>query len=310
MARISATQAKIAAIRKSSLEFFLQNSHNFSTKLTGPNIFSGSLPLLPMVFETQIIEPREIFHTKLATKMFMHRCFCDEDMAIGPLELTPRESCHLCGAARMPIGGIVEILDGKGRVARGEIVRANKKCAVVNVETISMAEIKTPHISLLQAVLANANNDHVVREATAIGASKIIFFETQNTECKLGGKVKAKLVRWRLIAIEACKQSGNPFLPKISYAERLERVELSEFDARLFGGLSVEAVPLKLAFDEDFSFQKICVAVGPEGDFSPSEYDFLKNNGFQECRFSRNVLRSETAAVYALSVLDHLGRKI
>jgi 16S rRNA (uracil1498-N3)-methyltransferase len=51
---------------------------------------------------------------------------------------------------------------------------------------------------------------------------------------------------------------------------------------------------------------RVCVAIGPEGDFVASEYDFLRNKSFVECRLSRNVLRSETAAVYALSVIEQL----
>jgi 16S rRNA (uracil1498-N3)-methyltransferase len=242
--------------------------------------------------------------------MFMRRCFYDGDVVVGLLELSPRESCHLCGAMRVSAGGTVEILNGKGCVARGKVVRADKKHATVAIETVAMEEVRLPHISLLQAVLTNANNDYVVREATAIGASEIVFFETQNTECKLGGRVDSKLTRWGIIAAEACKQSGNPFLPKISYVERLERVDLSGFGMKIFGGLSAGSRSLKSTFDVNLPHRKICMAVGPEGDFSPTECDLLKSNGFQECRLSPNVLRSETAAIYALSVLDQLSKNV
>jgi 16S rRNA (uracil1498-N3)-methyltransferase len=146
-----------------------------------------------------------------------------------------------------------------------------------------------------------------VGESKVIGESEIIFFETRNTEFKVGRKIDDKLLRWQQTAVEACKQSGNPFLPKISYFEKLESINLLPFGIKLFGGLEENSQPIKKVISTNPPKSNICIAIGPEGDFSPSEYDYLIGNGFIECRLAQhNVLRSETAAIYALSVLDQL----
>jgi 16S rRNA (uracil1498-N3)-methyltransferase len=199
------------------------------------------------------------------------------------------------------------VLNGKGFHAYGTLTVADGKCAQIRIESIGKFEHPTHPVTLLQAVLKNSNNDYIVREATAIGVAEIIFFETQNTECKLRGKIDNKLLRWKQTAIEACKQSGNPFLPKISYFEKLESINLLSFGLKLFGGLKENAQRIKNVLLFHPSKSNICIAIGPEGDFSPSEYAYLTQNDFIECRLTRhNVLRSETAAIYALSILDQL----
>lgn len=236
----------------------------------------------------------------------MQRCFHGEDIAIGTVELSPQESHHLCNVMRTRVGEEVVVLNGKGTVAQGKLIGMEKKSASIGIERVTQIT-RPPHtIALFQAVLKNAHGDCIVREATAIGVAEIIFFETQNTECRLGEKIAHRLTRWEMIAIEACKQSGNPFLPRISYEKKLEKIDFSGFTAKVFGGLSAGAKPLKRAIGENFTGKNIALAIGPEGDFSPEEYDFLRKNNFTECRLARNVLRSETAAIYALCVLDQL----
>jgi 16S rRNA (uracil1498-N3)-methyltransferase len=225
-------------------------------------------------------------------------------MGIGVLELSQHESHHLCNVMRARDGAEVIVLNGKGFYAQGTLITADRKCARIKIEKMTQFEYPSRPIILLQAVLKNNNNDYIVREATAIGVSEIIFFETQYTECRMKWKVDDKLLRWQQIAIEACKQSGNPFLPKISYFEKLESINLLPFGIKLFGGLEENSQSLRKVLHASSMGSNICMAIGPEGDFSPSEYAYLKQNDFIECRLTRNILRSETAAIYALSVLD------
>ncbi|MDR1433484.1 MAG: 16S rRNA (uracil(1498)-N(3))-methyltransferase [Puniceicoccales bacterium] len=236
----------------------------------------------------------------------MQKCFLRGNISIGIVELSARESHHLRNVMRTHVGEKVVALNGKGTVAHGKLVEIANGHALIEIETVTKVERPARVVSLLQAILKNAHCDHIVREATAIGVSEIVFFEAQNTECRLRGKVADRLTRWETIAIEACKQSGNPFLPKISYHEKLEIVALDDFVTGIFGGLSAGARPLKVAIADNFSGGSIGVAIGPEGDFSTHEYNFLRKNRFVECRLSRNILRSETAAIYALCALDQL----
>ncbi|MDR1595387.1 MAG: 16S rRNA (uracil(1498)-N(3))-methyltransferase [Puniceicoccales bacterium] len=237
----------------------------------------------------------------------MQRCFYRGDIVGDIVELSEEESYHLCVVTRTRIGETVAVLNGDGTTASGKLTAATKKHATIKIEKITKRNKPTRSFTLIQAVLKNMNSDYVVREATAIGVTAVIFCGTQNAECKLKDKVCCKLKRWEIIAVEACKQSGNPFLPKISYCENLREICTENFDAKFFGGLGENSKPLRLAVAQSRTAANICMAIGPEGDFSGEEYDYLRQNNFVECRICRNVLRSETAAICALSVLEHLA---
>ncbi|MDR1401905.1 MAG: 16S rRNA (uracil(1498)-N(3))-methyltransferase [Puniceicoccales bacterium] len=236
----------------------------------------------------------------------MQKCFHRGEITSEVVELSMEESHHLCNVMRTRTGESVTMLNGEGIVARGKLMASEKKCARVKIDSVTKFERPAHSLALLQAALTNANNDHIVPEATAIGTCEIVFFEAQNSECKLKSKIAAKLMRWEALAIGACKQSGNPFLPKISYCETLEAIDLKNFDLKIFGGLSEDARTLKNVVSQHSTAKNICVAIGPEGDFSAFEYNFLAANHFSECKLARNILRAETAAIYALSALDQL----
>ncbi|MDR1413336.1 MAG: 16S rRNA (uracil(1498)-N(3))-methyltransferase [Puniceicoccales bacterium] len=236
----------------------------------------------------------------------MQRYFYLGDTSSEIVELSQKESHHLHNVARVRTGECIALLNGNGTIARGKLLSVGKKCARVKIENITEIDRPKCSLTLLQATLTNANNDYIVHEATAIGVREIIFFEAQNSECKLRSKIENKLLRWGILAMEACKQSGNPFLPKISYHEALGAVNFEHFDLGIFAGLSDDARSLEKAISQHPSAKNICIAIGPEGDFSQSEYGLLRAKHLMECGLTRNILRSETAAIYSLSVLDQL----
>jgi 16S rRNA (uracil1498-N3)-methyltransferase len=185
---------------------------------------------------------------------------------------------------------------------------------------------KLPRLTLLQAVLKHGNCDHIVREATSIGVHRLIFFDGKRSECKLATGAADRVSRWEAIAVGACKQSGNPFLPKIFHCAEISKyIEIGKYvphnkrdeaygvgaaNFKFFGDLGEGSLPLGNILANGAPDWKqiadIFIAIGPEGDFSVNERDFLRRDGFIACRLSQNVLRSETAAIYALGVLDHL----
>lgn len=252
----------------------------------------------------QFIEMTEIFHRFLANKI-MQKCYCHDTLVVGDILLSAEESHHLLHVVRVRNNEKIIVLNGRGQVGYGCFVRCYDKIATVHIDMIKTARRPSVEIVLLQSALVNNCNDHIVREATAIGVNKIVFCETQYSECKLAKKIDAKLSRWNTIAIESCKQSGNPFLPEISYEQSLENVVVPDGAIKLFGGLSEHAVPMLRYLDGITSDCKIIFAVGPEGDFSSAEYSSLRDKGFNECCLARSVLRAETAAIYAMSVLNN-----
>ena len=118
--------------------------------------------------------------------------------------------------------------------------------------------------------------------------------------------------KWRLVAIEAIKQCGSAWLPQIdvplSPKAFLARGE--KFDLPLIASLQPDSRHPRELFKQYFAERKrlpqtVCVWVGPEGDFTPAEMSAVKSAGALPITLGRLVLRSETAAVYCLSVLNY-----
>jgi len=122
--------------------------------------------------------------------------------------------------------------------------------------------------------------------------------------------VEGKLARWRQTAVEAIKQSGNAWLPRIDPPVTPAAVAAAKegFDLAVIGSLLDPPRHLKERFD---SFQKthgrrpssVAVWIGPEGDFTPAEIAMAKSAGALPISLGSIVLRCETAAIYCLSAL-------
>jgi 16S rRNA (uracil1498-N3)-methyltransferase len=153
--------------------------------------------------------------------------------------------------------------------------------------------------------------DTLIREATALGVSQIVPLLTEYGEGKIpSGQERRKWEHWSSIAIAACKQSGQPFLPEIlapqSLASYLATLP-AEPNILLVASLQPGAESLWKALENTAlgrSIGSFVLFVGPAGDFSPEEYRLLEAKGVRAVRLSRQILRSETASAYALSVLD------
>lgn len=155
--------------------------------------------------------------------------------------------------------------------------------------------------------------DAIVRKATEIGAAHIAPLESERTQVHLEGeRSDKKIEKWQTAALEAAKQCGNPFLPVIAPVQQASTfMEAARgYDLKLIASLQPGAKSLKgvLATFTAVSGRapkKVLWLVGPEGDFTPAELSQAKSCGFEPITLGPLVLRCETAATYALSVLSY-----
>jgi 16S rRNA (uracil1498-N3)-methyltransferase len=251
-------------------------------------------------------------------------------VAVAELRLSPEESRHLVAVNRARVGAPVVAFDGCGREWDGELVNASKNAAVLRVLAARRAAPLPFEITLAQALPKGQAMDAIVRKATEIGARRIVPLESERTQVHLdGGREDRKIDKWRVAALEAAKQCGNPWLPEIGplqHAAAFMRasagagggaaagaaglVERGGYDVRLIASLHPGARSLKKIL-ADFRAahgrppRTALWLVGPEGDFSPAEMTVALESGIKPVTLGPLVLRCETAAVYALSVLAH-----
>jgi len=243
-----------------------------------------------------------------------HRVHCLPS-ALEPqtLTLSDEESHHLVAVNRAQVGDTVVAFDGRGREWICELAEAKKKGAVLRVRFAQQARPLPYAITLGQALPKGPSMDAIVRKATEIGAARIIPLESERTEVHLSGeRSDRRIAKWQTAALEAAKQCGNPFLPEILPVQKAAAFMESAhgFDLKLIASLHPGAQSLKhvlASFRETrgHSPKKVLWLVGPEGDFTPAEMSTAATAGFAPISLGPLVLRCETAAVYALSVLSY-----
>jgi 16S rRNA (uracil1498-N3)-methyltransferase len=242
------------------------------------------------------------------------RAFC-APVTAEPTELTlsPAESHHLVAVNRARSGDTVVAFDGRGNEWICDLVADRKNAAVLKVR-FKQQRLPLPYeITLGQALPKGQFMDAIVRKATEIGAARIVPLESERTQVHLDGdRSDRKIEKWQTAALEAAKQCGNPFLPEILPVQNAAKFMESarDFDLKLIASLHPGAQSLKTVLatfraSHGRAPTKALWLVGPEGDFTPAEMSVAQSAGFAPISLGPLVLRCETAAVYALSILSY-----
>ncbi len=225
----------------------------------------------------------------------MHRVFCTDIPAPGNcVELEAREAEHLFKVFRARPGESVELLDGHGVLAQG-VIEDKKSLRITGREVIPEPEEK---LHLCCALPRRQKLDQLLKQATELGAWSIRPVRCMRSVAEGGPRE-----RWDLLLREACKQSGNPFLPviepEVKLPEALEK--LKQENIKIYYGSVAPAEP-----GGGFARSK-AVVIGPEGGFAPEELEMMEKCNAEPLNLGPFVLRMETAAICALSVLRRLS---
>lgn len=243
------------------------------------------------------------------------RCFTpDAPPEARAITLSPGETRHLVTVNRARPGAPVTAFDGKGN--EWECVLSESRDqggAVLRVRAHCRHPPPACPVTLAQALPKGKAMDLIVRKATELGAAEIVPLITERTEARLdAARRENKGDKWGQTVIEAAKQSGNSHPPRVAPVQSLERflAEAQPGGLALIGSLRPEARHLRSIVEEwrgagRFPPAKTCWLIGPEGDFTPAEMEAALAAGFLPVSFGRRVLRCETAAVHALSILNY-----
>jgi 16S rRNA (uracil1498-N3)-methyltransferase len=244
----------------------------------------------------------------------MHRFYlAPEQWTPGALSLSAGEAHHCRNVLRLERGDKVVVFDGCGRELTGEIVSSDAGA----VQLRKLHEAKTPplrcRITLGQAIPKGKNMDLIVQKAVEIGAAEIVPILSDRTVVRLDDEsAGSKQAKWQTVAIEAAKQCGQNWLPRVETPQSLAQFfqEHRRFDLQLIGSLQSDAVHLKKILAEYCAEHgnrpvSVLMLVGPEGDFTPAELSLARSQGCRPITLGPIVLRVETASIYCLSVLSY-----
>ncbi|MEP5322069.1 16S rRNA (uracil(1498)-N(3))-methyltransferase [Marinobacter alexandrii] len=217
-------------------------------------------------------------------------------------DLEPAPSQHLARALRMQEGAPIILFDGRGGQYAATISNVGKKHVSVLTGTHQDADVESPlaiHVGI--SISRGERMDWVVQKATELGVDQISPLITERTEVKLKpDRAEKKLHHWQQIATSACEQCGRNRLPVIHPLTSLSNwLDDSHAELKLVLHHRAENLPT-----EANPPQSIDLLIGPEGGLSADEIQLAERASFRSLRLGNRVLRTETAPVAALSILQ------
>jgi 16S rRNA (uracil1498-N3)-methyltransferase len=246
----------------------------------------------------------------------MHRFYVAPETwnSVAPM-LSGSEAHHAREVLRMKAGEKLVLFNGQGREITAEIVDLSG--AEIRLRKLHEAETQPLQcrIVLGQAIPKGKNMELIVQKAVEIGAAEIAPIISDRTIVQVDSETAAqKQSKWRQVAIEAAKQCGQNWLPRVhtprKLAEFFSMASDGSFDLRLIGSLQPDAQHLKEIL-ADYSREHqhrprgVLMLIGPEGDFTPAELSLARRHGCQPITLGPIILRVETAAIYCLSILSY-----
>jgi 16S rRNA (uracil1498-N3)-methyltransferase len=244
----------------------------------------------------------------------MHRFYLPPERCTGDqLRLDGREAHHALNVLRLKDGERVTVLDGAGREFLCAVENVARPLLVLAVKEKRSTPAPPCSITLLVAIPKGKIIENIIQKSVELGAHRIVPLLTERVVTQLEEEgAEHKREKWQQVAIEAVKQCGAAWLPKIeapqtihAFLARAEKIELP-----LVGSLQTARQHPRKYFSE---FQKqhgrlphsTGAWIGPEGDFTLEELALIQQAGALPVTLGNLTLRVETAAVYCLSILNY-----
>ena len=222
--------------------------------------------------------------------------------------ISGREAKHITQSRRIKPGEVILIQDSQN--IRFETKVMNIENGIIELLPLKRQKIDqfTPFdIHLFQALTKEKSLDFIIQKTTELGVSSISFFHSRYSQrLKSPDVINKKLVRWKKIAVEACKQSGRSTPPPISFIPNLQKSHqfLPGTSIKTLSAICLSSVGNTVPLDQIYpEGNGLNLLVGPEG--GGEEADFA-NISCQPVHLGPRILRAETAAVTAVSILQYL----
>ena len=243
-------------------------------------------------------------HTTLSP-VRISRIYTDAPLQSGQqLGLDEKSSHHLSRVLRHKVQDQLVLFNGDGREYQAVISSIDKKQVVVSVGSYSAPCTESYlQIHLGIAMSKGDRMDWVLQKSTELGVTAIYPLVTERTELKLkGDRLDKKLAHWRQVIISACEQCGRNILPSLHHPVTSQQwSESIEADRKLvLHHRGAESI------DSPASVGSVALLIGPEGGLSVEEIAHAQKQKFQALTLGPRVLRTETAPLAAISVLQYV----
>jgi len=239
--------------------------------------------------------------------MRLTRIYVQAPLVAGEVLVLPSQAAeHLTRVLRLPPGAPFTLFNGAGGEFSAALQETTGKRVSARVLAHTLVERESPlQVTLLQGIARGERMDLIVQKATELGVSRIVPVLADRSIVKLDAKQRTrKREHWQAIAVSACEQCGRNRLPEVD-----EPLALGDAIAALPPGDS----RFLLAADGETSLavsaqrnphSPVVLLIGPEGGLAENERMHARAQGFSACRMGPRVMRTETAGLAALALLQ------
>lgn len=211
---------------------------------------------------------------------------------------------HVCKALRMRTGDNLVLFNGDGNNYRAQLGSVEKRRAQARIIEVQDAGSESSlQVRIGQSLSRGERMDYAVQKATEMGMQQMIPLFSERCEVKLNNERQEKRIRhWQQVAISACEQSGRASVPEIAAPQTLEQwIQNEDADLKLVMHHHT-AQPLEQIEQPE----SVALLIGPEGGLTEREVELALENGFKPVALGPRVMRTETAPVAALALLQYL----
>lgn len=246
------------------------------------------------------------------SSLYVDESLSQRDLEVGAeISLGGAEAHHAVGVGRLRVGEKVFIGNGAGVRAETVVTATGAKSLTCRVEAVELRDAPTPQLVLVQSLAKGDRDERAVEASTEVGVDAVFPYQALRSVSRWNDeKARRGAQRWQKLAREAAKQSLRFFVPVIG-----ELLDLDALCEHARTGILLVLEPgavLRLSEYDDAELRNaptVTLVVGPEGGFDQRELDALEAAGARLVRLGETVLRTSTAGVSALSVLNaKLGR--
>jgi 16S rRNA (uracil1498-N3)-methyltransferase len=235
----------------------------------------------------------------------MRRRFFVDQVRNGHAEISGEDARHLSRVLRVEPGQRYEISDNRNAYL-AEVETARKEHVVFR--TLEKLDTVEPPVRtiLCAAIIKFDHFEWLIEKATELGVAEIVPVIAVRTERGLDKAAEKRLERWRRIAVEASQQSRRTYLPIVHESRALEDAYSIAANYRYALDEDPGGAPFMAALPADrAASDKVAILVGPEGGWTAEEREGFQKAGWTRVTMGPLILRAETAAIAALSVIGN-----
>ncbi len=234
-------------------------------------------------------------------RFFVPRDSIQEGIACLPSD----QAHHLRDVLRMGSGEVIEIFDGTGSGYVGEVDLRDSRVYVRDLKCIPSEDLRI-RLILAAALIKSSKFEWILQKATELGIHEIIPLKTRLSEIEIpGGKIALRLERWDRIVREASKQCHRSAAPRVHAPRAFQDLVSAEDFKSCSKFLFCEKAQEPWRPDRCFLSERVIICIGPEGGWDSVEIESAKEAGYETFSLGPWILRAETAAIAAVSIVQH-----